>query len=34
VIPPRYGPTAGALIEAYSAAGAVPELKDAPAEKL
>jgi N-acetylglucosamine kinase-like BadF-type ATPase len=33
VIAPRHGPAAGALIEAYAAAGAIPELRDAPAEK-
>jgi N-acetylglucosamine kinase-like BadF-type ATPase len=33
VIAPRFGPAAGALIEAYAAAGTIPELKDAPAEK-
>jgi N-acetylglucosamine kinase-like BadF-type ATPase len=33
VIAPRYGPAAGALIEAYSAAGLSPVLLDVPEEK-
>ena len=32
-IEPRYGPAAGALIEAYAAAGLTPELTNVPAEK-
>lgn len=33
VVEPRFGPGAGALIEAYAAAGAVPELRNLPREK-
>jgi N-acetylglucosamine kinase-like BadF-type ATPase len=33
VIAPHYGPGAGALLEAYSAAGMLPPLSNVPAEK-
>ena len=33
-VEPKYEPAAGALIEAYSAAGLAPELENAPAEKI